>query len=711
MRLLAPHLFASLALGVALRAGSGEELAAPSLKEDIRTTYIISFKAGTPPSVRSQVMQELGDDSDLAKFNHVFLGFGKPLSPAEVELVRSHPHVHHVEEDQGIFTAGYIEQKNSPWGLGRISHRNRGATDYVYDEIAGNGTCTYVIDTGIDDTHPPADLQRAQDFGGRAKQIKSFLPGPEVDENGHGTHVAGIIGGATHGVAKQTLLYGVKILGQSTGGTAVDLIRGLDFVMKDKEQRHCPKGVMVNLSVGGPQHILVDFAAAELVRAGAFVGVAAMNNNTDARLFSPCFEPSVCLVGGTDENDQPFFTKGEGGEKDKGTNWGPQIDVFAPAAHIISTWPGGGRAVMTGTSQACPHVVGLAAYLASIEGLTGTEPLCGRIRDLASKGIIQNLQKNTPNLLAFNGVITNNKTVYPPSPSQAAHWEWSEATRERMCLRFDRLLLYFEVSSDSWAGTKSTVSMEFPGASIESHVIKGAPEPSFHEWQEINLVKVFGARSIAFNSIKQLALISSPEPKVSKYGPDSWKISRIILRAQCENSSLWLENGKFASFNKALNPWSGITHVAWKDSTSLGDWIARPFCSHLKLLQVTIKISNSFFAGTDNDLFLLVGVGRFPLAHHPSRNEVYTAYVNLLQAFGSYTVAIQEISRIAILSLGGKDKVLPEEVIIHASCDGPENTPLEITRLTETWIADGESWEIRITSDEWEKEQMPSRPT
>lgn len=521
-------------------------------------------------------------------------------------------------------------------------------------------------------------------------------------------------------MAKQTLLYGVKVLGQSTGGTTTDLIRGLDFVMKDKDQRHCPKGVMVNISVGGPQHILVDFAAAELVRAGAFVGVAAMNENTDARLFSPSYEPSVCLVGGTDENDQPFFTKGEGGEKDKGTDWGPQIDVFAPAAHIISTWPGGGRKVMTGNSQACPHVVGLAAYLASIEGLTGTEPLCDRIRDLASKGIIQNLQKNTPNLLAFNGVITNNKSkfacpnsrvskqlltvltsaVYPPSPSQAAHWEWSEATRERMCLRFDRLLLYFEVSSDSWAGTKSTVSMEFPGASIESHVIKGAPEPSFHEWQEINMVKVFGARSIAFNSIKQLALISSPGPKVSKYGPDSWKISRmssklpylvflfslfreadfdagIILRAQCENSSLWLENGKFASFNKALNPWSGITHVAWKDSTSLGDWIARPLCSHLKLLQVTIKISNSFFAGTDNDLFLLVGVGRFPLAHHPSRNEVYTAYVNLLQAFGSYTVAIQEISRITILSLGGKDKVLPEGTFgkeSPVSADRPRGT-------------------------------------
>lgn len=93
MRLLAPHVFASLALGVAPRAGPSEELAAPSLKEDIRTTHIISFKAGTAPSVRSRLMQQLGDDSDLVKFNHVFLGFGKPLSPAEVELVKSHPHV------------------------------------------------------------------------------------------------------------------------------------------------------------------------------------------------------------------------------------------------------------------------------------------------------------------------------------------------------------------------------------------------------------------------------------------------------------------------------------------------------------------------------------------------------------------------------------------------------------------------------------------
>ncbi len=105
-----------------------------------------------------------------------------------------------------------MTETNAPWGLARISHAANTSTSYTYDSSAGEGTCAYVIDTGIYVDHP--------EFGGRATWLANYAgDGSDTDGNGHGTHVSGTIGSATYGVAKKTKLYAVKVLDASGSGS------------------------------------------------------------------------------------------------------------------------------------------------------------------------------------------------------------------------------------------------------------------------------------------------------------------------------------------------------------------------------------------------------------------------------------------------------------------------------------------------------------
>lgn len=186
------------------------------------------------------------------------------------------------------------------------------------------GTCAYILDTGIDATHP--------DFGGRASQVANFVDSATTDGNGHGTHLAGIIGGEVHGVAKQTTLLGVKVLSDSGSGSTSGIIAGMGFVTDDSATRSCPNGVVVNMSIGGAYSTALNAAAAALVDGGSFVSVSAGNSNDDAGNYSPASEPSVCTVGASDRSDNV------GGI----SNYGAALDVFAPGRGIPSTWIDGG---------------------------------------------------------------------------------------------------------------------------------------------------------------------------------------------------------------------------------------------------------------------------------------------------------------------------------------------------------------------------------
>lgn len=290
-------------------------------------------------------------------------------------------------------------QSNAPWGLGRISHRKSGATDYVYDDSAGEGTYSYIIDTGIFTQHV--------EFEDRATFAANFADdGEDFDGNGHGTHVSGTIGSRAYGVAKKTNLIGVKVLGADGSGSNSGVISGIEFAVNDATSKGRIGKALANMSLGGIFNKATNQAVAAAVRAGLFMGIAAGNDGLPAALSSPASEKTACTVGATDKTDT----------RASYSNFGSVVDIFAPGSEILSTWINSTTDTNTisGTSMATPHVVGLGAYLIGLEGPSKPQALCERIRTLATAnalsgvggltagGLLPGLT-GTPNLLVYNG--------------------------------------------------------------------------------------------------------------------------------------------------------------------------------------------------------------------------------------------------------------------------------------------------------------------
>lgn len=349
----------------------------------IKDTYIVKYKDITAFSAVDEGIKVLAG-KPAHVFKGAFKGFAGKIDAEALEILRDDPSVDFIEQDAIVSLSAYTTQSNAPWGLARISHRARGATGYTYDTSAGSGTCSYIVDTGIQANHP--------DFGGRATQLISYA-GNNADGNGHGTHVAGTIGSNTYGVAKRTTLLGVKVLSDSGSGSISGIISGLNYVVSDARSRSCPNGAFANMSLGGGYSASLNSAAKGLIDNNIFLAVAAGNENQNAANVSPASEPTVCTVGATTSADA----------KASFSNYGALVDIFAPGQGILSTWIGSSTNSISGTSMASPHIAGLAAYLAGLEGYPGAQAACNRIIALATTGVITGLPSGTPNRLAFNG--------------------------------------------------------------------------------------------------------------------------------------------------------------------------------------------------------------------------------------------------------------------------------------------------------------------
>lgn len=289
--------------------------------------------------------------------------------------------VDYIEQDATITIQA--TQEDATWGIARLSSQKPGGTTYTYDDHAGEGTCAYVLDTGIDVKHP--------DFEGRATWAKNFADKNDGDAQGHGTHVAGTIGSKTYGVAKKTKLFAVKVLGDDGSGSTSGIIAGIEYVAKDSKERDCPKGSVANMSLGGSFTQALNDAAAALPKAGVFLAVAAGNDGVDAKGFSPASEPSVCTVGATGKTDSVTDF----------SNFGKLVDVFAPGEGIVSTIPGGKTEPLDGTSMASPHIAGLGAYL--LAAGQKADGLCDYIAKSGLQGVLSNVPNGTVNILANNG--------------------------------------------------------------------------------------------------------------------------------------------------------------------------------------------------------------------------------------------------------------------------------------------------------------------
>lgn len=354
------------------------------------------------------VLDKLGGIMDSFHIDGLLSGYFGYFLDDTIELVRRNPLVKHVEVDSRVFASDFDTQNGAPWGLARISHRDSlslgSFNKYLYDNEAGEGVTSYVIDTGVNVSH--------DDFGGRAVWGKTIPSGDaDVDGNGHGTHCAGTIGSKHYGVAKKANIVAVKVLRSNGSGTMSDVVKGVEYAANAhakavKENAPGFKGSTANMSLGGGKSPSLDLAVNAAVKAGIHFAVAAGNDNQDACDYSPAAAENAVTVGASTLGDSRAYF----------SNWGKCVDLFGPGLNILSTYIGSNSATATlsGTSMASPHVAGLLTYFLSLQpgsssefftagsGITPAQ-LKKKILAYTTKNALSDISPDTPNLLIYNG--------------------------------------------------------------------------------------------------------------------------------------------------------------------------------------------------------------------------------------------------------------------------------------------------------------------
>jgi subtilisin family serine protease len=244
----------------------------------------------------------------------------------------------------------------------------------------GSGVRAYVIDTGIRTTH--------SQFGTRAAVSFDAFGGNGQDCNGHGTHVAGTIGGSTYGVAKNVLLRAVRVLDCNGSGSTSGVIAGVDWV----RQNHTPPAV-ANMSLGGGASSALDTAVNNLHNANVTIAVAAGNSNANACNSSPARAANAVTVGSTTTTDA----------RSSFSNFGTCVDIFAPGSGILSAWFSSNTATATlsGTSMASPHVAGAAALYKQANPGASSTTIRNALVNNATTNVITNVGTGSPNRLLY----------------------------------------------------------------------------------------------------------------------------------------------------------------------------------------------------------------------------------------------------------------------------------------------------------------------
>ncbi len=316
----------------------------------------------------------------VRSFDRALRGFVAKADDAALARLLADPNVAYVEED------GYVSinatQTGATWGIDRVDQRDLPLnTTYVYNTAAA-GVHAYIIDTGVLLTH--------SQFSGRmGNGFDAVTTGGNANDcNGHGSHVAGTIGGTTYGVAKSVTIHPVRVLGCTGSGTNSGVIAGMDWVANNHV-----KPAVANMSLGGGASQATDDAVARMSAAGVTVVVAAGNSNDNACNYSPARAPSAITVGSTTNTDA----------RSSFSSFGTCLDIFAPGSSITSAWYTSTTATNTisGTSMASPHVAGVAAlYLANNPSATPAQ---------VTTALINN---STPNKVTSPGTGSPNRLLY-----------------------------------------------------------------------------------------------------------------------------------------------------------------------------------------------------------------------------------------------------------------------------------------------------------
>ncbi|KRO55639.1 MAG: hypothetical protein ABR77_06035, partial [Acidimicrobiia bacterium BACL6 MAG-120322-bin79] len=542
--------------------------------------YIVTLKDDVAPRAFATAEAATGSQI-LSVYTAAMNGFAAVLDDAALERLEKDPNVESIEQDRIVVLLG--DQVDPPWGLDRVDQRSGTRNSRYSYTNTGTGVTAYVIDTGILASHI--------DFGGRVGAgytVYSDSYGT-TDCNGHGTHVAGTIGGSTYGIAKAVSLIPIRVLSCSGTGSISGVITGIDWVISDHASG---SPAVANMSLGGSYSTALNSAVATATADGIVFAVAAGNSNRLACSYSPASEPTAITVGAI------------GGSDDRAsfTNYGSCVDVFAPGVSIKSATIASSSAwrLLSGTSMASPHVAGAAALLLQSDPTATPAQIAEQITNDATPDAITGLAAGSPNLILYTGAaFVSPAPIAPSTPTSLtaiggvtqASLVWNAPTQSGGADVTDYVVEYSSNSGSTWTVFADGVSTS------TAATVTGLLNGTTYQFR----VKAVSSAGTSEASVTASAVVGVPSEPTGLTATALDRSVGLVWTAPTQNGG-----SAITDYVAQFSADSGATWSTFSDSVSTSTTTTVTGLTNGLTYQVRVSASNGLGSGAPSSVVIAV---------------------------------------------------------------------------------------------------------